>query len=142
MTKLPFRATVRTQADLEQLWRTLMEPLGFASHTLWMLIIGADGDVFPQVVQIADMPPAPTPADRKNLATFVAELDAQTDSDLRWAFLFSRPGRGGADHRDRAWAQAVLNAARKAGARCEPVHLATDDTLAPIPLDDLDIRSA
>ena len=142
MTKPPLRATVHTQADLEQLWRRLMEPLGFAGHTLWMLTIRDDGEVFPQVVQIADMPPAPTPADRKDLAAFVAELDAHTDSELRWAFLYSRPGRGGADHRDRAWAQALCDAARRAGARCEPVHLATDEMLVPIPLDDLNMRSA
>ena len=64
MTKPPFRATVHTQADLEQLWRRLMEPLGFAGHTVWMLMIRDDGEVFPQVVQITDMPPAPTPAAR------------------------------------------------------------------------------
>ena len=88
MTKPPFRATVHTQADLEQLWRRLMEPLGFAGHTLWMLMIRDDGEVFPEVVQITDMPPAPTPADRKDFDAFVAELDAQTDSELRWAFLY------------------------------------------------------
>ncbi len=142
MNTLPYRPTVRTQADLWQVWRTLMEPLGFAGHTLWMLVIREDGEVFPEVIQIAEMPPTPTHQDREGLATFVAELHTHADPELRWAFLFSRPGRGGADHRDRAWALALHDAARRAGARCEPMHLATDDTLVPVPLDDLDLRSA
>jgi hypothetical protein len=141
MRELPFHSSIHTLADLERAWRLLMEPLGFSGRTLWALMICPDGEVLPQVIEITDMPSVPSPEDRDGLSTFLAGSATHIDPDLRWAFLYSRPGRGGADRRDRAWAQAVLDAARLAGVRCEPVHLATDSALVPIPLDDLAVRS-
>ena len=34
-----YRPTVRTQAELERVWRHLMEPLGFGGHSLWLMVI-------------------------------------------------------------------------------------------------------
>lgn len=134
-------ATVDTPADLEALWRRLMEPLGFAGRTLWMLLIRDDGAVFPELVQLDELPAAPTSDDADGLAHFVGHLVGEANH-LRPAFLLSRPGRGGPDTRDRAWVEVVDRAVMRSGARREVVHVATDDTLAPVPLDDLDVRSA
>jgi hypothetical protein len=137
MTQTPFDATVHTQADLEALWRRLMEPLGFAGRTLWMLVIGADGQVLGQIVEITDMPASPGPGELDALAAFLGHLGHDVGSGIRVAFLFSRPGAGATDRRDRAWARALLAGARRAGVPCETVHVANDERLAPVPPDDL-----
>lgn len=129
--------TIRTSAELEAMWRSRMEPLGFAGRTLWMALINDDGEVFPELVQIDDMPATPSPADATSLAVFMAHLARDTEG-VRPAFLFSRPGRGGPDQNDRAWAGAAHHAVVTAGMRPDVVHVATDDTLVPVPLDDLD----
>ena len=62
MTDSPFRPVVRTQSELEQLWRTLMTPLGFERHTIWMVLIQDDRPI-PQVMEIVETPDAPEPDD-------------------------------------------------------------------------------
>lgn len=133
-TTLP--TTVRTQAELEEFWRVLMSPLGFSRARLYFLVIDDDHPV-PGLVEIDDLPRSPEPADADGFAQFLTHFDAQAAPSSRIAFLLARPGRGGADARDRAWARVVHDAARRAGAVCDTVHLATDDTLVPITLDDL-----
>lgn len=137
MTQTPFDATVHSQADLEQLWRRLMEPLGFSGHTLWMLVIGADGRVLGEIVQITDMPAEPRPGELDPLPAFLGHLGVDPGSGMRVAFLFSRPGGGVTGRRERAWARALVAAARRAGVPCETVHVANDERLAPVPPDDL-----
>lgn len=141
MTNSPLRATVRTQADLERLWRTLMEPLGFGGRTLWIMVIDND-EAVPGLVEITDLPTTPTIEDQQGLEHVLGIFDVGTAPATRVAFLLSRPGRDGVTARDRVWATMLIDAARSAGARCEPVHLATDRTLVPITLDDLGVRSA
>ncbi len=132
----PPATVIRTHADLEAHWRTLMEPLGFAGRALWIAFLAEDGEVLRQVVEVADLPRTP---DREMLAGLIETLRELDEADglSRFAFLLARPGRGGAGHDDRAWASALHLAAQAAGVRCEPVHLATDTVLVPIPLDDL-----
>jgi hypothetical protein len=48
-----------------------------------------------------------------------------------------RPGRGGPDADDRAWARALHDAGRRSGAVVDVIHLAHDDDVLPIALDDL-----
>lgn len=136
MTSSSLPTTVRTQAELEECWRVLMYPLGFARARLYFFVIEDDRPI-PQIVEIDELPRSPEPFDVEGLAELLVHFDARTAPGTRIAFLIARPGRGGADARDRAWARTVHDAARKAGAVCETVHLATDDTLVPITLDDL-----
>lgn len=135
MTHLPDTA-VRTDAELEQFWRGLMGPLGFARRALWLVFVEDDGRVLRQIVEIGDLPAMPAHAEVEGFAGTMAGLREELGVD-RLAFLLVRPGRGGADRGDRAWAAALHRAARAAGVRCEPVHLATDTDLVPLPLDDL-----
>jgi hypothetical protein len=133
MADTPFRPVIRTQADLEQMWRRLMSPLGFARHTIWMVVVQDDRPV-PQVMEIVEAPEAPEPDD---VSAFAGVLELLARPDTRFAFLRSRPGSGGPDATDRAWARGLYDAGRQAGARIDVVHLAHDHDVLPIALDDL-----
>ncbi len=133
MAEQPFRPLVRSQADLEQMWRHLMTPLGFASCTIWMVVIEDDRPV-PQIMEIVEA--SDTPGD-EDCAAFARLLDHLALPGLRFAFLRSRPGGGAPDPGDRAWARALLEAGRRSGATVDVVHLAHDHDVLPIALDDL-----
>ncbi len=132
---------VRSQAELAELWRELLGPLGFAEHTIWVMFIGADDRPLPQLTQIEE---AVAPPDRQGVESFAAflghmacELGASPRPGLRVALLRSRPGGGSADADDRAWASRLLAACRMAAVPAEVVHLATEDVLMPLPWDEL-----
>jgi hypothetical protein len=138
MTSEPEQPELRTQTDLEQLWRRLMSPLGFGGHSLWMVVIQSDRPV-PQLMEIVEAVAPPEPAD---VASFAGLLERLASPDLRFAFLRSRPGCGRPDADDRAWARAMHEAGRRAGAAVDVAHLAHDDDVLPIVLDDLLDRPA
>lgn len=126
---------IRTQAELETMWRALMEPLGFASASLWLTSL--EGDLPTTVMlEISDLPPTPDAESLAGLRDVLAEAFGGS-SETRLAMLLSRPGGGGPTPEDRAWARGVLAAARSAGVRTEPMHLATDHALRPISPDEL-----
>ena len=133
MIEEPFRPLVRTQSDLEQMWRRLMSPLGFSSHTLWMVVIENDRPV-PQIIEIAEAAEAPVEEDS---VAFARVLEHLAQPGLRFAFLRSRPGGGRPDTSDRAWARALREAGRRSGAAVDVVHLAHDHDVLPIAVDDL-----
>ena len=58
--------------------------------------------------------------------------------DIRVAFLYARPGHESIEPLDRRWAASLASMARQAGIACDPVHLANDVRILPIPLDELD----
>ena len=133
MNEEPFRPLTRTQAELEQLWRRLMSPLRFSTYTLWMVAIQDDRPV-PQVMEIVDAADTPDDAD---VVAFARVLEHLASPDTRFAFLRTRPGGGGADALDRAWARALYDAGRQSGAVLDVVHLAHDHDVLPIAPDDL-----
>jgi hypothetical protein len=132
---------VRTQADLEQLWRTLVEPLGFSGGALWVMAIDADDLPTPVLLEIRDEGVEPTPEEALSFGAFLAHLSPDVPDGSRWAFLRCRPGHGGATGADRDLVNALLAGCRDAGVATDVVHLATDDTLVPLPYDEL-ARSA
>jgi hypothetical protein len=138
----PYRPTVRTQADLEQVWRHLMEPLGFGGWSVWMMRIASDGLAAPHLLEITEADDAPASAEEADsFAELLRDLDT-ADPGGSFAFLRSRPGRG-IDGDDRAWATFLYDTGRAAGVRLEVVHLATDVDLVPLPLDEVGLsRSA
>jgi hypothetical protein len=133
MDQTPFRPLLRTQSDVETMWRRLMTPLGFRSCSLWMVVIEGEQPV-PKVMEFAEMPTAPEEGDIEALAGVLAHLGAP---GTRLAVLRSRPGGGRPDASDRAWARALYAAGRQAGARLEVVHLAHDHDVLPLTVDDL-----
>lgn len=128
-----FAPLVRTQADLEQVWRRLMSPLGFSTYTLWMVVIQDDRPI-PQIMEIVEASEAPEDDD---VEAFARVLEHLASPDLRFAFLRSRPGGGRPDATDRAWARALYAAGRRGGAVLDVVHLAHDHDVLPIAVDDL-----
>jgi hypothetical protein len=135
----PYRPTVHTQADLERVWRQLMEPLGFGDHSIWMMRITADRQAVPHLLEVTETYDVPSgDEDGAAFAFLLAELESD-DPGGSFAFLRSRPGRG-IDDVDRGWAAFLYAAGRAAGVRLEVVHLATDAALTPLPLDEVGIR--
>ena len=133
MTAEPFRPVLRTQADVEAMWRKLMTPLGFRSCSLWMISIQDDRPI-PSLLEIARTETEPEDGDAEALAGVLRHLASPRH---RFAFLRSRPGSGRPDASDVAWARAVARAGPLAGARLEVVHLAHAQDIYPLPLDDL-----
>ena len=134
--KIPDRP-VRTQADLEQLWRSLMEPLGFSGGALWVMAIGGDDLPTPVLMEIRDEGVDPTPEEALSFGAFLAHLSPDVPDGSRWAFLRCRPGRGGPRAADRALVAALVGGCREAGVATDVAHLATDDVLVPLPYDEL-----
>ena len=104
------RPIIHTQADLEDAWRLLMEPLGFSRRSLWLLFIDTDDRPVPQITEIEDIPPVLDAEDRLGLQRLLVEVGG---TGLRPAFLISRPGPGGPTDDDRRCAGDVV-------AACQP----------------------
>lgn len=134
---------IHSQADLEQVWRGLMEPLGFTRTSLWMVFVHPDGRPHKTLIEIPapDSLVAPDPT-APELLDLLDEWTTQHVPGGRVAFLRTRPGRGGLDRSDRLWAAALYAAAQVAGVPCEVVHAANNDRLLPVPLDEIGILSA
>jgi hypothetical protein len=133
-TKKPYRPVIRTQAELECAWRHLMEPLGFAARSMWLMVIDDDDRPIPHLTELTDLAEIPDSRSAGDMAEFV-RIVSEALPHARLAFLLSRPDTGPPDSPDQAWASVLYDAARGAGAVCEVVHLATDDGVMPIPWD-------
>ena len=132
-----FRPVVRSQSDLESVWKQLMGPqtrdrgLG---HSLWLLVIDADDRPFPQITEITE---ADEPPDDEMVSSIATFLDGLAEDGRRFAFLRSRPGHGGLTAEDRAWARSLYDAGRQAGVPLEVVHRACDHDLVAVPMDEV-----
>src|SRR5215203_5468077 len=134
---------INNQADLEQVWRGLMEPLGFNRTSLWIVFLHPDGQPHKTLIEVPapDRMTAPDPT-APELLDLLEEWTTERVPGGRVAFLRTRPGRGGLDQSDRLWAAALYAAAQVAGVPCEVVHAANDDRLVPVPLDEIDSLTA
>lgn len=134
---------INNQADLEQVWRGLMEPLGFSRTSLWIVFLHPDGRPHKTLIEVPapDRMAAPDPT-APELLDLLGEWTTERVPGGRVAFLRTRPGRGGLDQSDRLWAAALYAAAQVAGVPCEVVHAANDDRLVPVPLDEIDSLTA
>lgn len=134
---------INSQADLEHLWRELMEPFGFTRTSLWIVFLHPDGRPHKTLIEVPapDSTMVPDPA-APELLELLEEWTTGPVPGGRVAFLRTRPGRGGLDQSDRLWAAALYAAAQVAGVPCEVVHAANDDRLVPVPLDEIDTVSA
>jgi len=131
--------TIHTQAELEAAWRDLVRPLGWSSSRFWIMLIEPSGRPLPQLIEIDELEGAPQDEDVERGAQFLQMLVDHLDvGDIRVAFLYARPGHESIQPLDRTWATSLAAMARRAGLACEPVHLANDVRIVPIPLDELD----
>ena len=133
-----YHPVINTQADLQEVWQHLMGPFGYHRHSVWWLLIEADGQPIPQLTELEDATEPPDPEQRAAMAGFLADLVGSLEmTGPRLAFLISRPGRDAPRPEDAAWAAALYDVARLAGLACEVVHLANDSGVVPLPLDAL-----
>lgn len=132
-----YAPVIRSQADLEQAWRHLMEPLGFGGHSLWLMFVQADHTPLPQLTEIEDCAAPPTDEQLQQLVGLLSSLRGEMVKGDRIVFLRSRPGRGGPGPDDLAWARSLYAACRAAEVETDVVHLATDDLLVPLPMDEV-----
>lgn len=141
-TRTPYRPVIRSQAELERVWRHLMEPLGFATRSLWLMVIEDDDRPIPHLTELTDLSERPDPRSARDVTELVRRL-GEALPRARVAFLLSRPDKGPPespavpDSSDQAWAAVVYAAARDGGVPCEVLHLATDEAVLPIPGDSL-----
>ena len=133
----PYRPTILSQADLTEAWRHLIRPLGFHRRSVWLLLIDADDRPTPVLTEVTDLPDAPEAEATDGFGHVLSELLQQVDPGGRWALLLSRPGAHPTDRLDRAWAAALYDTLRSRGLRHDTVHLATDEEILPVPLDDV-----
>jgi len=105
------------------------------------MFIEASGRPLPHLSQIEDTVQPPSPAEQDSFVHFIGALKDEMRTGDRLAFLRSRPGRAVINEVDRAWARSLYAACRAAKIATDVVHLAGDDDVVPIPLDDL-ARSA
>jgi hypothetical protein len=127
---------IRTQTDLHEHWRALMGPLGFSDRSLWVAFLAPDGVSEALLTKIEGIPPQP---DRQILNNLMAVLQRVLDDvpGAGVAFLVSRPGPAHITEDDRAWGRDLTTAARGALLPCRPVHLATDEAIRVLAMDDL-----
>jgi hypothetical protein len=125
---------IRSQADLQRTWRSLMGPLGFAGRSLWLLVLDEHRRPTPVVLQVEELPPRPDPEVQSALVSVVSSV---VEDAGQVAFLLARPGDDGLTEEDGAWATMLQEVARQAGAPVWAVHRANDRALLAIAPDDL-----
>jgi hypothetical protein len=134
MDNVAFRPLLRTQADVEALWRRLMSPLGFRSCSLWLVVV-EDQRPRPQVVEFSDTPRTPAAHTSERLAVALENLAG--DPNISFAFLRSRPGAGPVTAYDLSWAKTLYDVGRRVGVPLLVTHLAHNHDVVPITADDL-----
>jgi hypothetical protein len=130
-----FRPVLRTQADVERFWTTICRPLGWRTPELWVVLVDGEGRPFPSVQQITDLTDAPDEVAVARLLTGCRRLLDELDPGGRAAMLLCRPGPRVTTAFDRAWRAALAEAARREGVEMEVMHVASDATITPLPLD-------
>ena len=139
---MTFEPTIRSQSDLHDAWATLMQPLGFSGHSIWLMMIDRDDRPVPHLTEIEEAVHAPVDVELAGFAEMVRLLHEKIVPDGRFAFLRARPGPAGITEADRAWACALYEAGRMAGVPVDVVHRACDVDLVPIPMDEVLVQSA
>ena len=137
MTEQTIQPMLRSQADVEKFWTTICRPLGWQTPELWVVLVDAEGQPFPSVQQISELPPAPDEVAIGHLVDGCRMLLAEFDPGGRVALLLCRPGSSAVTAFDRAWTRALVHAAHAWGVELEVVHVASDTGIRPLPLDEV-----
>lgn len=129
--------TIRSQTDLQRLWKLLMEPLGFRSTSLWVTFIGSDDRPNRFLIEVAESDQLPSRREVANLFDVLRQVIDEDPDDLSVAFLITRPGRDGIRSFDRGLSQRLMAGARTAAIPVHPVHVADDLAVRAVTPDDL-----
>ncbi len=135
--KTAFRPHVRTLADLDATWCTLIKPLGFGSRQIFAIMIDRDGEVVPGIVNVTDCPRRP---DEEMVGGLVGALRQALDGVDRQgscAVLWARPTSAGTRETDLQWARALATTMRERSLAHWPVYCADDFVMRVVAPDDL-----
>lgn len=128
---------VHTVADLERVWRRLIEPLGFGSRQIFAIMLDRDGRVHPSIVNVTDCPAAPDGRMLVSLARSLREVLDEADPDGSIALLWARPTQAGTRASDIQWVRAITAVTRAHSLGEWPLHTADDSVLRVMSPDDL-----
>ena len=128
---------VQTAADLERVWRRLIEPLGFGSRQIFAIMLGRDGRVHPSIVNVTDCPAAPDGQMLVDLARSLRTVLDEADPDGSIALLWARPTPAGTRASDIQWVRAITAVTRAHSLGEWPLHTADDSVLRVMSPDDL-----
>ena len=128
---------VHTVADLERVWRRLIEPLGFGSRQIFAIMLDRDGRVHPSIVNVTDCPAAPDGRMLVSLARSLREVLDEADPDGSIALLWARPMQAGTRASDIQWVRAITAVTRAHSLGEWPLHTADDSVLRVMSPDDL-----
>lgn len=128
---------VHSAADLERVWRRLIEPLGFGSRQIFAILLDRDGRVHPSIVNVTDCPAAPDGQMLVTLARSLRTVLDETDPDGTCAMLWARPTHAGTRASDIQWVRAITAVASVHSLGEWPLHTADDSVLRVMSPDDL-----
>ena len=125
-------ARITNQCELQALWAGLMGPWGFATTSLWFVLLDAQGRPVRSLTEVADCDRLPMRAQLEPLTDGIAALIEPGES---LGFLLSRPGSGGLSQFDQVWAEKTLLTARNRGLQVWPFCIATQGSVRVVPDD-------
>jgi hypothetical protein len=128
---------VHTPADLELVWRRLIEPLGFGSRQIFAIMLDRDGRVHPSIVNVTDCPAAPDGQMLVNLARSLRTVRDEACPDGTFALLYARPTPAGTRASDVQWVRAITAVTQAHSLGDWPIHTADDSVLRVMSPDDL-----
>jgi len=128
---------VHTPADLEAIWRRLIEPLGFSSRQIFAIMLDREGRVHPSIVNVTDCPAAPDGQMLVHLARSLRTVLDEADPDGSIAILWARPTHAGTRASDIQWVRAITAVTRVHSLGDWPIHTADDSVLRVMAPDDL-----
>ena len=128
---------VRTPADLERVWRRLIEPLGFGSRQIFAILLDRHGDVIPSIVNVTDCPARPDGRMLVNLVRSLRTALDDADPEGSCAVLWARSSGAGTRTSDVEWARAITAVMALRSLGRWPIHTADDSVLRVMSPDDL-----
>jgi hypothetical protein len=127
-------APIRSDADLTDRWRSVLDPVEFTGRSLWLTWLAPDGRQLPVVIPVEDLPRTPDPVLLVGLGDVHAGVVRdQLGGDGHLALALCRPGQAEITADDEAWAEAlqsVLDDDRVAGSWS--LHLAAAGRVLPV----------
>ncbi|SFC60777.1 hypothetical protein SAMN04487968_108178 [Nocardioides terrae] len=138
MTEQTIQPTLlHSQADVEKFWTTICQPQGWRTPELWVVLVDAEGEPFPSVHHVPELPESPDRTTIDHLVHGCRRLLDELDAGGRVAMLLCRPGASAVTPFDKAWTRALVHGAHRVGVELEVVHVASDATIRPLPLDEV-----
>ncbi len=115
-------------ADLGQRWLALIGPLGFGETLLRIVFVGPDRCFMKTLVDM-EIPHRPSPRVADGLLGTLRQVLDGREPGHTVAFLFTNPGDGPVNSRDRRWATLITRAAARFDVPIEAIYRAHDQAV-------------